>query len=226
MGDIHNDNQKFEKMLNLISLTPSDHLFILGDLFDRCNSHPEPVEVYFNVLKLTDKVSIIKGNHDLWLAEYINNYYSIPEKKRKKLTPYGYNSFELMKARLTEVDMLQLASFLNSFAYQLEIEVEGKKYLMAHAMTSNPQIEHPLEFYTMGIEDSDYYLNGIPGYISLCGHTDSSFMKGYGGTYSDEKEPSIWRNEMGNLIMIDCGCGFSSGRLACICLETGKEFYV
>lgn len=36
---------------------------------------------------------------------------------------------------------------------------------------------------------------------------------------------SVWQNEVGNLCMMDCGCGLSGGRLACICLETGERFY-
>ena len=26
--------------------------------------------------------------------------------------------------------------------------------------------------------------------------------------------------------VVDCGCGFSSGRLGCLCLETKEEIYV
>lgn len=36
----------------------------------------------------------------------------------------------------------------------------------------------------------------------------------------------IWKNEKGNLIMCDCGCGFRNGKLGCLCLETKEEFYV
>ncbi len=36
---------------------------------------------------------------------------------------------------------------------------------------------------------------------------------------------SVWRNEKGNVYMMDCGCGFADGRLACLCLESGERFY-
>lgn len=33
-------------------------------------------------------------------------------------------------------------------------------------------------------------------------------------------------HEKEKVYMIDCGCGFKSGRLGCLCLETKEEFYV
>lgn len=226
IGDIHNDSLRFEQMLKIIDLKSEDHLYLMGDLFDRCNSNPDPVGVYFDVLKLADRVSVVMGNHDIWLAEYIESYYSVSERKRKRITPYGYNSFELMNSRLTEVDMLQLATYIKSFPLQIEVEVEGIKYLMGHAMTADPSEDRHMSYYIMGIDAPDFFESGILGYISICGHTDTSFMKVYKGKYSDDTQPSIWRNDAKNLYMIDCGCGFSSGRLACVCLETGEEFYV
>ena len=45
------------------------------------------------------------------------------------------------------------------------------------------------------------------------------------GTYLDEYKNSVWRNEKENVYLLDCGCGFKSGRLACICLESGQRYY-
>lgn len=70
IGDIHNDNIRFSKMLEKIVFSEEDHPFLLGDLFDRNSYEPDPVGVYFNVLKLGDRCTVIRGNHDAWLAEY------------------------------------------------------------------------------------------------------------------------------------------------------------
>ncbi|MCI9109946.1 MAG: hypothetical protein HFI00_17585 [Lachnospiraceae bacterium] len=35
IGDIHNDNRRFSRMLEKIGFSERDHLFLLGDLFDR-----------------------------------------------------------------------------------------------------------------------------------------------------------------------------------------------
>lgn len=43
--------------------------------------------------------------------------------------------------------------------------------------------------------------------------------------YLDEDKKYIWKNEKGNVYLLDCGSGFASGRLACMCIETGERFY-
>lgn len=50
--DIHNDSWRFMKLLEKMDLKEDDHLYLLGDLFDRCMDHPDPAGVYFQVLKL------------------------------------------------------------------------------------------------------------------------------------------------------------------------------
>jgi len=97
IGDIHNDNRRFSQMFEKISFSEEDHLFLLGDLFDRNFYEPDPVGVYFNALKWGDRCTVIRGNHDAWLAKYIIDYFNAPEKKRKRLTPYLYNSFAIFQ---------------------------------------------------------------------------------------------------------------------------------
>lgn len=139
VSDIHNDNRKFNVLLRQLDLSEHDHLFILGDLFDRSSYALDPAGVYFNVLGLGRKCTVVQGNHDRWLAEYILNYYQTPERQRTKLNPYLYNSFELLSRRLTAVDMQDLAKWILSWPIQLCFELENKKYLFAHAMTSIPE---------------------------------------------------------------------------------------
>ena len=57
---------------------------------------------------------------------------------------YWYNSFELMKDRLTPVDMLNLADLILELPLQVEREIDGKQYLFAHAMmlTSNDSCDY------------------------------------------------------------------------------------
>lgn len=93
---------------------------------------------------------------------------------------------------MTPVDIQNLADVIASWSLQITVEVDHKKYLLAHAMTSAPGIEKPLTYYLMGSE------------------LDQSYLK----------------NEKEKVYMIDCGCGFKSGRLGCLCLETKEEFYV
>lgn len=213
ISDIHNDNERLQKLLKNIHFSGSDHLFVLGDLFDRAENNPDPVGVYFTILELGKKCTVIRGNHDQGLASYIMNYYQTPEKKRCKIEPYSYNAFELLKKRLTPVDMQDLAEFIMECPLQVQFSLNGENYLFAHAMTSEPEIHMEDDYYLLGNAAADKFMEeGIHGYISLCGHDN------VGSNH-------IWKNVAGNVYMCDCGCGFKSGRLGCLCLETKEEFY-
>lgn len=123
-----------------------------------------------------------------------------------------------MKERLVEMDMLNLKDVIMKMPLQVEMEVGSTKYLFEHAMTFDPSDgKQKPEAYMEGIISlNDYHHNGVNGYVSMVGHTDSTYMC---------RANSIWRNEKNNMYLMDCGCGLPNGRLACMCLETGERFY-
>lgn len=228
IGDIHNSLIKFNEILEMVSPSTQDSIYLLGDLFDRGGAEPDPVGVYFKASGLNTNVTWIRGNHDQMLAEYIYLYYGASEKKRKKLRSYRYNSFDLMKERLVEIDMLNLADVIMKMPLQVELEVGSTKYLFAHAMTFDPSDgKQKPEAYMEGVIPlNDYHQNGVNGYVSMVGHMDSSYMcRAEYGEYLDGRSDSIWKNKKNTLYLMDCGCGLPNGRLACMCLETGERFY-
>lgn len=227
IGDVHNENRKLEAMLKKIAFGENDHVYLLGDLFDRGGESANPAGVFFTVLGLGERCTVVRGNHDQWLADYIRYYEALPEGKRKDCWPYVYNSFAMLQRKLTPVDLLQLADFVDGFPLQEKLELEGKSYLFAHAMTFPPKGQKRKEYYLMGGLDSERFVrDGFLDYISFCGHEHTSNLAEFPGRYLDEGHRSVWRNEAGNLYMMDCGCGFGGGRLACMCLESGERFYV
>lgn len=214
ISDIHNDNKKFCALLEKIRFSEQDHLYILGDIFDRSNYNPNPVDLYFNIKRLGKRCTVIRGNHDDWLSSYILEYFALPERKRSKVPPYSYNSFQLLQERLTQVDLQNLAEEILTWPMQIHVIIGEENYLLAHAMTAAPGILKLDNYYLMGSSLNKFYLHyGIAGYTSIVGHTNTD-------------DGHIWKNRKGNLYMIDCGCGFSGGRLGCLCLETKEEFYV
>ena len=226
IGDIHNELEKLKSILKQIELKPDDELIVLGDVFDRGADKPDPVGVYFELCKIQEKCTWVRGNHDQWLADYIKNYYSKSEMKQQRLQPYWYNSFELMKNRLTPVDMLNIADLILGLPLQVEKKINGKSYLFAHAMTSYPSVKEKAAYYLMGNYDYDSFLfDGIDGYISMCGHTPTENLPFRNDLYLDTVKSSIWCNERKNVYLLDCGSGFGMGKLACFCIETGERFY-
>lgn len=226
LGDIHNELRKLKSILDQIQLGVEDELIVLGDIFDRGADKPDPVGVYFELRKIQGKCTCVRGNHDQWLADYIKKYYGASEKQRNKMFSYWYNSFDLMKDRLTPVDMINLADLILGLPLQVEREIDGKQYLFAHAMTFQPGIMVKDEYYLEGNYDYDsFLLDGIEGYISMCGHTTTGNLSCGKDYFLDAAKESIWRNKNKNVYLLDCGCGFSTGKLACLCIETGERFY-
>ncbi len=168
IGDIHNEAKKLQSILNQIKIKPQDSLIVLGDIFDRGGTEADPVEVYFMLSGIQGELTWIRGNHDQWLADYVQKYYAQSERKRRKMAPYAYNTFEMMRKRLTQADMLHIAEQIQQLPLQKEMMIEGKSYLFAHAMTSHPAVIHKRGYYLMGNSSLDYYfLYGIDATFHL-----------------------------------------------------------
>lgn len=204
ISDVHNDNKRLREMLRLISFSEDDRLYILGDLFDRCEYAPDPVGVYFTILRLGEQCTVLCGNHDEGLARYILDYFKTPERKRKNLAPYSYNSFELLRKHLTPIDMQDMAHWILSKPNQTAVAIDGINYQFAH---------HVASLLSDGMEEREFLNMGAEARISIFGHTSTQNRR-------------IWKSTHENVWCVDCGCGYRSGQLGCLCLETQQEFYV
>lgn len=75
----------------------------------------------------------------------------------------------------------------------------------------------------------DFYgERGIPGYRVFFGHTPTASLRESLGE-AIEVPLAIWHDrKYRDKIGLDCGAVFRSqgGRLGCMCIETGEEFYV
>ena len=73
IGDIHNSIKEFNSIIGQIAPSVQDEIVLLGDVFDRGGGNPDPVGVYFSILRLSMNVNVkwVRGNHDHMLAEYI-----------------------------------------------------------------------------------------------------------------------------------------------------------
>ncbi len=229
MSDIHNDNGRFCRMLRRIKFDPKrDHLFIAGDVFDRAEYAPDPVGLYEKICSLEGSVTLLRGNHDDWLAKHILSCYRGPIWKRTGHWKYYYNSFDLLRQRMSKKELLDLADEIVNWPLQEEAVVDGTRFLFAHAMTSQPAERKEDDYYLMGDQMDLFFLkHGIPGYRSVCGHTPTNLIRSWYGDDNRPAKPEIWENPAGTVFMIDCGCGMGRNcRLGCLCLETGERYYV
>lgn len=213
VSDIHNDADGFRELLNQIEFTEDDILIINGDVFDRGE---KPVELYFEILKYPN-IYMIQGNHDVWVAREILEKFA-----NEKVGEYiSYNTVSIMEQRLTPVDMINLANWIKEKPYYINLELDGKKYQIAHAQTYlTPERLWDKSKIYLGDEHYEYFIRGLEEhdkFISVVGHTATESRR-------------IWVSESGKTIRIDCGAGYKcyncEGNLGAIRLNDMKEFYV
>ena len=127
VSDIHNYADGFKRLLKKIQFNENDLLIIDGDIFDRGD---KPVELYFEILKYPN-IQVIQGNHDVWVARQIIEQFG----HRKTGEYISYNTVAIMEKRLTPVDMLRLAEWIQEKPYYINLTINGRKYQIAHAQT-------------------------------------------------------------------------------------------
>lgn len=127
VSDIHNYADGFKRLLKKMQFNENDLLIIDGDIFDRGD---KPVELYFEILKYPN-IQVIQGNHDVWVARQIIEQFG----HRKSGEYISYNTVSIMEKRLTPVDMLRLAEWIQEKPYYINLTINGIKYQIAHAQT-------------------------------------------------------------------------------------------
>ena len=121
---------------------------------------------------------------------------------------------------LDETMRQEIINFILDFSMYEEITVEGQKYLLVHAGLGNYSSDKKIEDYSLKNlvwDRANYNVKYFDDVITVTGHTPTQFIIG------NPRPGYIYRNN--NHIAIDCGSFIEGGRLAAICLDTGKEYY-
>ena len=141
ISDIHGEYDKFIKMLELISLTDDDKLYILGDVLDR-GKHP--IKTLLKIMELPNAELII-GNHELMMLEIVKKGFE--KTVTADIADLDYDTTEMLmnwyqngcaptvneftaldKAMQNEV----IEYIKGSLAYE-KLEIGGQKFLLVHA---------------------------------------------------------------------------------------------
>ena len=219
MSDIHGNYEKFMEMIEKIRLRDDDILYILGDSVDVGD---EPMEL-LNDLSMRLNVYAIAGEHDYLAARMLHGF----DKMLKSGAAPDAGYISEMTAWVQDGGQTTLDGFRNLDAEEREgvleyladmtlfeeVEVKGKEYLLLHAGIANydPDAElddyAPEDFFAEAL-DASYAL--VDGKTLVVGHVPTKSGKIEYGEGS---------------IFINCGVA-EGGRLACLCLENGKEYYV
>ena len=110
--------------------------------------------------------------------------------------------------------------YVSDFSWYEKVAVNGQKYLLVHGGLGNFDIKRDIDDYSLDElvwSRVDYDVRYFDDVITVTGHTPTRYIE-------DNPRPGyVYRKN--NHIDIDCGAYLPGGRLAAICLDTGKEFY-
>lgn len=219
MSDIHGCYKEFLEMLDKIQFSPTDELYIIGDVIDR---GPQPIEMLRYVMA-HENMHLIMGNHEKMML----NATPKPDRNFRKgpgrdLNIWYYNGGYITDDQFMDLSVNErkdILSYLKGLPLGLEVIAGQNHYILIHG---GPTMNFAEDWDSGKLMD-DVLWERIeccsaddivyPGKIIVVGHTPTFF-------YGEEQIIKI-----GDKRLIDCGCVFGH-RLGCICLDTEECFYI
>ena len=229
MSDLHGKYEKYIAMLEKINFSDEDTMFVIGDVVDRGE---KPVEILLDMMKRPN-VYPIMGNHEA-LALYILKKLTVEiteENSDSQINAETMN--ELIDwisdggsptisgfQKLKNSERLDLLDYISEFPMYEVTDVGERTFIMVHAGLGNFRKGKKLREYTLEeliMTRNDFgtkYFDDDNIYV-VTGHTPTLAITG---------KPQIYHKN--NNICIDCGASYEGGKLACLCLDNMKEYYV
>lgn len=213
----------FLKMLQKISFDKNDVLFLLGDISD---TGDEPMELLCD-LSFRENVWPVCGDRDAATYKMLSGFVRMlkngeaPDQKfiaEMNEWAEGGGRVALDAFRALDEDMKEgVLDYLSDLAPYDTVHVGGTDYLLVHSGIENYSEGRDLDDYPEDAfrTDGDNVALNYPGMTVVCGG------RPLGGEFSEAS--SIRRSE--GRIELDCGAGHG-GRLGCLRLDDGAEFYV
>ena len=221
MSDLHGQYDKYTEMLDKIALKKSDSLFILGDI---CDKGPFPIKILQDMM-VRPNVFPIMGDCDLRALRLLSKMNSDEAKSdpafRLEFASWLQDGGMTTVSAFRELDEEEQADILDyirdEFVAYDEIEADGKTYLLVHAgVPEDTEDLDECEVEELTDREADFSKEFFSDKILVTGHTPT-YMQG------EDYRGMIYRRN--GQIGIDCGAGESIA-LGCLCLNTGKEYYV
>lgn len=227
ISDVHGEYVKYLAMLEQISFSENDTLFVLGDVVDR---GPEPIRVLQDMAS-RDNVYLVKGNHEA-MASYVlhklnveitedNADSHIDAELMQMIIEWQRNGGDITMKQfraLSADEKIDLLDYIDDAPLYDIVDVGVNTFILVHSGLGNfgedkllPQYSYD-ELACMRPDFGRKYYKDSSIYI-VSGHTPTLAVSG---------KPEIFRSH--NNILIDCGAAYG-GRLACLCLDTMKEYY-
>ena len=215
LSDVHGMANKLKCMLDKISFSKDDKLYILGDIFDR---GPNPLGVLDIVLK-NRNIELLMGNHEKFFLDYfINN------DKRLWLYNGGATTLfqiEEMKKKNKDFEK-QLYDYISSLK---TLVVLDEDFILTHAAIYLPKNYNDYDInQIVDMQTSDYNLWSRDNILKERKYKNYKIIVGHTPVQTIVKDMTKIL-VLNNTFYIDCGAVFG-GKLACLRLDDMKRFYV
>lgn len=228
IGDIHGMKDKYDAMLEKIAPQNNDAVFVLGDVIDVGD---DSIEILQDMMYRANIYPVL-GEHEYMAKRVfplIAPFKSIDEAMgalsgddRDSLS-----SYLAMKSEKTLSDFLALneeekesiIDYLSEFQCYEQVTAGGKTFVLAHAGIDDFDPDKELDDYdekSFVFAKTDYTKPYFKNKYLITAHTPTVAInqKLMGKVYSKNGH-----------IAIDCGAAYG-GKLACVCLDRLKLFYV
>ena len=228
MSDLHGHYEKYRKMLEKITFSDDDELYILGDVVDR---GPESAKLLLD-MSMRPNVYPILGNHDMTASLILKKCCS-PLDDDTCAAMETDSFIKIMAAwqldggqatldsfrKLPPDDREALIDYLEEFVPYEFIKVNGHKFLLVHGGIPFDKRHIPPEKQDVAaliLERPKYDLRYYGNITLVTGHTPTVTI--------DPRYRGKIYHKNGHLA-VDCGAGFGLP-LGCVRLEDFAEFYV
>lgn len=157
ISDIHGNMDALEAVMEDIEFEHCEKIFALGDY---AMAGPEPSATVDWFMKNSDKLDMIQGNTDSMIANYSEELYQEMSQKAPVMAEALKNDFQILHPIQKD--------FLKNLPEQLEVEVDGVKFLLVHGSPQRNN-EDILPDTPMAIVEN--MIKDISADVVLCGHT-------------------------------------------------------
>lgn len=232
MSDIHGNLVNFESILRQINLQPEDTLYVLGDVIDR---YRDGIKVLRRIMAMPN-AKMLLGNHEYMMMNAIGPEPWLDEDREECLELWYWNGGDVTHEYLKHIRKsirAEIFEYIRSLPLNYDVEVNGIRYKLVHA---SPAVDfekdilrryHDERYFAVWHRQEACMLEP-EDHVMVFGHTPTNH-------FGFDRKLFIWHSPEGHRIGIDCGSGFPKslpwgrrvpvGRLACLRLDDGKEFY-
>lgn len=225
VSNIHGNYEKFKQLLEKISFSEDDIMYLLGDLVDFGDESMallEDVSMRMNVYAIT-------GEHDALAYRMLSGFDDMLKNGKTPDADFitemqtwtkkgGQPTLDAFRELDDDMKEGVLDYLSDMAAYEIAETDDGREFLLVHAGIADFERGKELDdyepetFYTEALDmDKEYFKNA---YV-VVGHIPTAEL--------GEPKGKILRR--GKNIAIDCGV-YKCGALACLCLDTDKEYYI